>query len=114
MTSVMSLRPVPEGRPTPKGVGWFTCAAPPVGRRRSGGLVPPSGGGASIACRSLRRRAYVTGPSAEAARSGEPGGVSPVLRSGPVRGWGTVDACGDTVSVIGLLNPTFGNTCVNA
>lgn len=24
-----------------------------------------------------------------------------------------VNACGNTVSVIGLLNPTFGNTCVN-
>jgi hypothetical protein len=25
-----------------------------------------------------------------------------------------VNACGNTVDVIGLLNPTFGNTCVNA
>jgi hypothetical protein len=24
-----------------------------------------------------------------------------------------VNACGNTVNVIGLLNPTFGNTCVN-
>ena len=24
-----------------------------------------------------------------------------------------VNACGNTVSVIGLLNPTFGNTCTN-
>ncbi|MWA10035.1 chaplin ChpH [Streptomyces sp. BA2] len=24
-----------------------------------------------------------------------------------------VNACGNTVSVIGLLNPAFGNTCVN-
>ncbi|MFD5126273.1 chaplin [Streptomyces sp. NPDC058385] len=24
-----------------------------------------------------------------------------------------VNACGNTVSVIGLLNPTFGNACVN-
>ncbi|MEV0093030.1 chaplin ChpH [Streptomyces sp. NPDC050738] len=24
-----------------------------------------------------------------------------------------VNACGNTVSVIGLLNPTFGNTCIN-
>ncbi|MFC6517556.1 chaplin [Streptomyces goshikiensis] len=24
-----------------------------------------------------------------------------------------VNACGNTVSVIGLLNPSFGNTCVN-
>ncbi|QNE30484.1 chaplin [Streptomyces sp. INR7] len=25
-----------------------------------------------------------------------------------------VNACGNSVSVIGLLNPAFGNTCVNA
>ncbi|GAA3395925.1 chaplin [Streptomyces roseoviridis] len=25
-----------------------------------------------------------------------------------------VNACGNTVSVIGLLNPSFGNTCINA
>jgi hypothetical protein len=25
-----------------------------------------------------------------------------------------VNACGNTVSVIGLLNPTFGNTCINS
>ncbi|MFJ3175271.1 chaplin [Streptomyces roseus] len=25
-----------------------------------------------------------------------------------------VNACGNTVNVIGLLNPSFGNTCVNA
>ena len=24
-----------------------------------------------------------------------------------------VNVCGNTVSVIGLLNPTFGNTCIN-
>lgn len=24
-----------------------------------------------------------------------------------------VNACGNTISVVGLLNPTFGNTCVN-
>ena len=25
-----------------------------------------------------------------------------------------VDVCGDTVSVIGLLNPAFGSTCINS
>ncbi|MFF9853983.1 chaplin [Streptomyces litmocidini] len=25
-----------------------------------------------------------------------------------------INACGNTVSVIGLLNPSFGNTCINA
>ncbi|MFE5719936.1 chaplin [Streptomyces erythrochromogenes] len=25
-----------------------------------------------------------------------------------------VNACGNTVGIIGLLNPSFGNTCINA
>ncbi|MEU2224039.1 chaplin ChpH [Streptomyces sp. NPDC018347] len=25
-----------------------------------------------------------------------------------------VNACGNTISVVGLLNPTFGNACVNS
>ncbi len=25
-----------------------------------------------------------------------------------------INACGNSVSVIGLLNPAFGNTCINA
>ncbi|MFE9426682.1 chaplin [Kitasatospora sp. NPDC006697] len=25
-----------------------------------------------------------------------------------------INLCGDTVNVIGLLNPAFGNTCINA
>ncbi|TJZ43527.1 chaplin [Streptomyces piniterrae] len=25
-----------------------------------------------------------------------------------------VNACGNTISVVGLLNPTFGNTCTNS
>ncbi|MFD7238285.1 chaplin [Streptomyces syringium] len=24
-----------------------------------------------------------------------------------------VNACGNTINIVGLLNPTFGNTCVN-
>ncbi|NEE48174.1 chaplin, partial [Streptomyces sp. SID8455] len=25
-----------------------------------------------------------------------------------------VNVCGNTINVVGLLNPAFGNTCVNA
>ncbi|MEU9033977.1 chaplin [Streptomyces sp. NPDC048352] len=25
-----------------------------------------------------------------------------------------INACGNTLSIIGLLNPSFGNTCINA
>ncbi|WRZ77086.1 chaplin [Streptomyces sp. NBC_01237] len=25
-----------------------------------------------------------------------------------------INACGNTVNVVGLLNPSFGNTCINA
>ncbi|WP_255952809.1 chaplin [Streptomyces odontomachi] len=40
-----------------------------------------------------------------------PGVVSGNVVQAPVHV--PVNACGNTVSVVGLLNPTFGNTCVN-
>ncbi|MFE0700870.1 chaplin [Streptomyces sp. NPDC058872] len=41
-----------------------------------------------------------------------PGVLSGNLIQAPVHV--PVNACGNTVSIVGLLNPTFGNTCVNA
>ncbi|WP_435057124.1 chaplin [Streptomyces sp. bgisy060] len=41
-----------------------------------------------------------------------PGVLSGNLIQAPVHV--PVNACGNTVSVVGLLNPTFGNACVNA
>ncbi|WP_422614227.1 chaplin [Brasilonema bromeliae] len=43
---------------------------------------------------------------------GSPGVLSGNVLQVPVHV--PVNVCGNTVSVIGLLNPAFGNTCVNA
>ncbi|MFI5667154.1 chaplin [Streptomyces sp. NBC_01343] len=43
---------------------------------------------------------------------GSPGVLSGNLAQVPVHV--PVNVCGNSVNVIGLLNPAFGNTCVNA
>ncbi|CAM5249117.1 chaplin [Streptomyces avidinii] len=50
--------------------------------------------------------------SAEGAAVGSPGVLSGNLVQVPVHV--PVNVCGNTVNVIALLNPAFGNTCVNA
>ncbi|MFE6162460.1 chaplin [Streptomyces sp. NPDC056486] len=49
---------------------------------------------------------------AEAAAVGSPGVLSGNLVQVPVHV--PVNLCGNTVDVIGLLNPAFGNQCVNS
>ncbi|TXL86941.1 chaplin [Streptomyces sp. IB2014 016-6] len=49
---------------------------------------------------------------AEGAAVGSPGVLSGNVVQIPVHV--PVNVCGNSVSVIGLLNPAFGNTCVNA
>ncbi|MGW4706175.1 chaplin [Streptomyces sp. NPDC004285] len=49
---------------------------------------------------------------AEAAAVKSPGVASGNVVQVPVHV--PVNLCGNTVNVIGLLNPAFGNTCVNA
>ncbi|MET9362138.1 chaplin [Streptomyces sp. NPDC006632] len=48
---------------------------------------------------------------AEGAAVGSPGVLSGNLLQVPVHI--PVNICGNTVNVIGLLNPAFGNTCIN-
>ncbi|MFI7010342.1 chaplin [Streptomyces sp. NPDC050145] len=48
---------------------------------------------------------------AQGAAVGSPGVLSGNLVQVPVHV--PINACGNTVNVIGLLNPAFGNTCVN-
>ncbi|MCY0945494.1 MULTISPECIES: chaplin [Streptomyces] len=48
---------------------------------------------------------------AQGIAAGSPGVLSGNLIQVPIHI--PVNACGNTVSVIGLLNPSFGNTCVN-
>lgn len=49
---------------------------------------------------------------AEAAAIGSPGVLSGNVVQVPVHV--PVNLCGNTIDVIGLLNPAFGNQCVNA
>ncbi|MCX4974398.1 MULTISPECIES: chaplin [unclassified Streptomyces] len=49
---------------------------------------------------------------AQAEAVGSPGVLSGNVVQLPIHV--PVNVCGNTVSVIGLLNPAFGNTCVNA
>ncbi len=49
---------------------------------------------------------------AEGLAAGSPGVLSGNLIQVPVHV--PVNVCGNTVNVIALLNPAFGNTCVNA
>jgi hypothetical protein len=49
---------------------------------------------------------------AQGAAVGSPGVLSGNMAQVPIHI--PVNVCGNTVNVIGLLNPAFGNTCVNA
>ncbi|OON82297.1 chaplin [Streptomyces tsukubensis] len=49
---------------------------------------------------------------AQGAAIGSPGVLSGNVVQVPVHV--PVNLCGNTVSVVGLLNPSFGNTCVNS
>ncbi|WP_329464574.1 chaplin [Streptomyces sp. NBC_01431] len=51
------------------------------------------------------------GASAEGVAKGSPGVLSGNLIQVPIHV--PVNVCGNTVNVIGLLNPVFGNACVN-
>ncbi|GAA3070865.1 hypothetical protein GCM10020000_64310 [Streptomyces olivoverticillatus] len=48
---------------------------------------------------------------AQGAAVGSPGVVSGNVIQVPVAV--PVNVCGNTIDVVGLLNPTFGNTCIN-
>ncbi|MFE9932992.1 chaplin [Streptomyces sp. NPDC005533] len=54
----------------------------------------------------------VADAGAHGAAVGSPGVLSGNLLQVPVHV--PINVCGNTVNVIGLLNPAFGNTCVNA
>ncbi|WP_431679201.1 chaplin [Kitasatospora sp. KL5] len=51
------------------------------------------------------------GSGAEGVAAGSPGVLSGNLLQVPVHV--PVNVCGNSVNVIGLLNPAFGNTCAN-
>jgi hypothetical protein len=68
----------------------------------TGGLVLAGAGAAS---------AHGSGAAAEGAAWGSPGVLSGNVIQVPVHI--PVNVCGNTISVIGLLNPAFGNSCEN-
>ncbi|WP_424210727.1 chaplin [Streptomyces sp. BI20] len=70
--------------------------------------VTAAAGGALAAGAGLA----VADAGAQGAAIGSPGVASGNLIQVPVHV--PVNVCGNTVDVIGLLNPSFGNTCVNA
>ncbi|GHA62257.1 small membrane protein [Streptomyces tauricus] len=53
----------------------------------------------------------VADAGAQGAAVGSPGVLSGNVVQAPIHI--PVNVCGNTVSVIGLLNPAFGNTCTN-
>ncbi|MEV8098493.1 chaplin [Kitasatospora sp. NPDC085879] len=55
--------------------------------------------------------ASASGAAAEGVATGSPGVLSGNLIQVPVHV--PVNVCGNTVNVIGLLNPAFGNACAN-
>jgi hypothetical protein len=67
-------------------------------------------GGAATA--SAHHEHETHGASAEGVAAGSPGVLSGNLIQVPVHI--PVNVCGNTVNVIGLLNPAFGNSCANA
>ncbi|GAA1315114.1 chaplin ChpH [Streptomyces sp. NBC_00257] len=54
----------------------------------------------------------VADSGAQGAAVGSPGVISGNNIQVPIHV--PVNVCGNTISVIGLLNPAFGNTCINA
>ncbi|MFI6083842.1 chaplin [Streptomyces sp. NPDC051217] len=56
--------------------------------------------------------AAIADSGAQGAAIGSPGVISGNAVQVPVHV--PVNVCGNTINIIGLLNPAFGNTCVNA
>ncbi|MER7517650.1 chaplin [Streptomyces sp. NPDC126499] len=54
----------------------------------------------------------VADAGAQGAAVGSPGVISGNNVQVPIHV--PINVCGNTVTIIGLLNPTFGNTCINA
>lgn len=69
----------------------------------AGGIVAATAGAASATSDS--------GAHAQGQAAHSPGVASGNLIQVPVSV--PINACGNTVNVVGLLNPTFGNTCIN-
>lgn len=67
-------------------------------------------GGASAASAHGGEQAGAGGSWAHGKTAGSPGVLSGFLIQAPIHV--PVGVCGNTIDVVGLLNPSFGNTCV--
>ncbi|WP_058042702.1 chaplin [Streptomyces roseifaciens] len=52
------------------------------------------------------------GSGANGAAVGSPGVISGNVIQVPIQI--PINLCGNSIDIVGLLNPTFGNTCINA
>ncbi|GAA3045321.1 hypothetical protein GCM10020229_65720 [Kitasatospora albolonga] len=68
--------------------------------------------GAAAAAAHGHGHGHTSGASAEAVVAGSPGVLSGNNVQVPIHI--PVNLCGNTVDVVGLLNPAFGNSCLNA
>ncbi|MGY5047301.1 chaplin [Streptomyces sp. 900105755] len=66
---------------------------------------------AAVAAVAGGAAAAVADSGASSAAAHSPGVLSGNVIEVPIHV--PVNVCGDTIDVIGLLNPSFGNTCVN-
>ncbi|RLU87641.1 hypothetical protein CTZ27_23370 [Streptomyces griseocarneus] len=75
---------------------------------------------AKAAALTLAAGAVLTGAAGVASANSDADGVavgSPGILSGDVIQVPVqipINLCGNTIDIVGLLNPTFGNTCINA
>ncbi|MBG0831746.1 chaplin [Planomonospora sp. ID67723] len=65
----------------------------------------------ATAASAVSAEVSVGGGGAQGAAVNSPGIASGNVVQVPVQV--PVNACGNTINIVGLLNPTFGNTCVN-
>ncbi|MFI5532565.1 chaplin [Kitasatospora sp. NPDC051853] len=68
--------------------------------------------GAAAAAAHGHGHGHTSGASAESVVAGSPGVLSGNNVQVPIHI--PVNLCGNTVDVVGLLNPAFGNSCLNA
>ncbi|WP_436843094.1 chaplin [Streptomyces collinus] len=78
---------------------------------RNGVFAVVAASGAMAVAMPMTAAFAADGASADGAAAGSPGAVSGNTVQLPVHV--PVNVCGDTVNVVGLLNPSFGNGCAN-
>ncbi|WP_371497731.1 chaplin [Kitasatospora sp. NBC_00374] len=92
--------------------GAFGSAAAAALLLGSAGIAAAGGASAEGVTAGSPGIAAAGGASAEGVTAGSPGVLSGNQLQVPVHV--PINLCGNTVDIIGLLNPAFGNSCLNA